>query len=102
MVKKEIISEVVFSVYRGLIRVTHLKEITASEVATFLRAMPGVVTVTAIDSSEETYVVVLRIKLLTTKKGQAAYEKLRSDAFRLIPNVKKVEISNKSIERVEL
>jgi len=39
---RNLINEVTFTMYRGLVRVGHTDEITASEVADFVRAMPGV------------------------------------------------------------
>jgi len=68
---KNLINEVTFSMYQGLVRVGHKEEITASEVADFVRAMPGVTRVTAIDSNEDTNVVVLKVKILTAKPGSS-------------------------------
>jgi hypothetical protein len=98
---KKLLSEIAFSMYQGLVRVGHTDEITASEVADFVRAMPGVTRVTAIDSNEDTNVVVLKVKILTAKPGTAVFEKLKQDTFKLVPNIKKVELSLKSIEKIE-
>ena len=48
-----------FSLYQALVRVGHKDEITASQVADFVRAMPGVTRVTAVDSNEDINVVIL-------------------------------------------
>jgi hypothetical protein len=98
---KKLLSEIAFSMYQGLVRVGHTEEITASEVADFVRAMPGVTRVTAIDSNEDTNVVVLKVKILTAKSGSVVFEKLKKDTFKLVPNIKKVELSLKSIEKIE-
>jgi hypothetical protein len=98
---KNLINEVTFSIYQGLVRVGHTDEITASEVADFVRAMPGVTRVTAIDSNEDTNIVVLKVKILTAKPGTVVFEKLKKDTFKLVPNIKKVELSLKSIEKIE-
>ena len=98
---REIINEVTFNMYQGLVRVGHTEEITASEVADFVRAMPGVTRVTAIDSNEDINIVVLKVKILTAKPGPVVFEKLRKDTFKLVPNIKKVEVSNKSIEKIQ-
>ena len=98
---KNLISEVTFGIYQGLIRVGHTDEITASEVADFVRAMPGVTRVTAIDSNEDTNIVVLKVKILTAKPGPVVFEKLKKDTFKLVPNIKKVDLSLKSIEKIE-
>ena len=89
-----------FNLYQGLVRVRHTEEITASQVADFVRAMPGVTRVTAIDSNEDINVVVLKVKILTSKPAQPVFEKLRKDTFRLVPNIKRVEVSEKTIEKV--
>jgi len=98
---KNIISEVTFTMYQGLVRVGHTDEITASEVADFVRAMPGVTRVSAVDSNETTNIVILKVKILTAKPGPVVFEKLKKDTFKLVPNIKKVEISIKSIEKIE-
>ena len=92
--------EKTLTLYQGLVRVKHTQEISASEVADFMRAMPGVTRVTAIDSNEDMDIVVLKVKILTAKGGPAVFDKLQKDTFKLVPNIKKVEISQKSIESV--
>lgn len=87
-----------FSLYQGLMRVRHTDEITASQVADFLRAMPGVTRVTAVDSNEDMNIVVLKVKILTAKSPTEVFEKVRKDAFRLVPNIKRVEVANNTIE----
>lgn len=89
-----------FSLYQALIRVGHREDITASRVADFVRAMPGVTRVTAVDSNEDIHIVVLKVKVLTSKQALVVYEKLKKDTFRLVPGIKKVDLSVKSIEKV--
>jgi hypothetical protein len=96
-----LINEVTFAMYQGLVRVGHTDEIIASEVADFVRAMPGVTRVSAVDSNEDTNIVILKVKILTAKPGPVVFEKLKKDTFKLVPNIKKVEISVKSIEKIE-
>jgi len=98
---KNLISEVTFTMYQGLVRVGHTDEITASEVADFVRAMPGVTRVSAVDSNEDINIVVLKVKILTAKPGPVVFEKLKTDTFKLVPNIKKVELSVKSIEKID-
>lgn len=98
---KNLINEVTFTMYQGLVRVGHTDEITASEVADFVRAMPGVTRVSAVDSNETTNIVILKVKILTAKPGPVVFEKLKKDTFKLVPNIKKVEVSIKSIEKIE-
>ena len=89
-----------FSLYQALVRVGHTEDITASQVADFVRAMPGVTRVTAVDSNEDINIVVLKVKILTAQQATVVFEKLKKDTFRLVPNIKKVELSVKSIEKV--
>lgn len=98
---RNLLNEVTFNLYQGLVRVGHTDEITASEVADFVRAMPGVTRVTAIDSNEDTNIVILKVKILTAKPGSVVFEKLKKDTFKLVPNIKKVDLSIKSIEKIE-
>ena len=97
---KELINEITFTLYQGMVRVSHTEDTTASEVADFVRAMPGVTRVTAIDSNEDINTVILKVKVLTAKPAQGVFENLQKDTFRLVPNIKKVEISHKSIQPV--
>ena len=87
-----------FLLYQALMRVRHTDEITASRVADFIRAMPGVTRVSAVDSNEDTNIVVLKVKILTSKSPTEVYEKIRKDAFRLVPNIKRVEVAQNTIE----
>jgi len=97
----QLLREVTFNMYQGLVRVGHTDEITASEVADFVRAMPGVTRVSAVDSNEDLNIVILKVKILTAKPGPTVFEKLKQDTFKLVPNIKKVEVSMKSIEKIE-
>jgi len=87
-----------FVLYQALMRVGHTEEITASQVADFIRAMPGVTRVSAVESNEDTNMVVLKVKILTSQPAQGVYEKVRKDAFRLVPNIKKVQVAQNTIE----
>jgi hypothetical protein len=97
---KQLINEITFNMYQGLVRVGHTDETTASEVADFVRAMPGVTRVTPVDSNEDLNTVIFKVKILTAKPGPVVFEKLKKDTFRLVPNIKKVEVSIKSIEQI--
>lgn len=70
-----------FSLYQALVRVGHTDEITASQVADFVRAMPGVTRVTAVDSNEDMNIVVLKVKILTAKQALQVFEKLKKRYF---------------------
>lgn len=98
---KQIINEVTFTEYEGWIRVTYKEGSSASEVATFLRAMPGVTKVTSLGSNTKANSVILDVKVLTARTGAEAFMKVRREAVRMIPSIAKVEISTKSIKKIE-
>lgn len=97
----QLINEITFTLYQGLVRVVHTDETTASEVADFVRAMPGVTRVTPVDSNKDINMVVFKVKILTAKSGPTVFEKLKKDTFRLVPNIKKIEVSMKSVEPID-
>jgi len=96
----DLLTEVAFTLYQGMVRIKHKEETTASEVADFVRAMPGVTRVSAVDSDETTHTVVLKVKVLTARPPQDTYKKLQKDMYRLVPNIKQVELSLKSIQPI--
>lgn len=89
-----------FTLYQALYRVTHKDDITASRVADFVRAMPGVTRVSAVDSNEDLNIVILKVKIITAQQPRSVFEKIKKDSFRLVPGIQKVDLSEKSIEQV--
>ena len=77
---KQLISEIEFSIYQAMIRVGHSEDITVQDVGEMLRAMPGV-------------------KLLTTKPPSEAFASFKNTSIQRIPEVKKVEVAEKTIEK---
>lgn len=93
----DIISEVSFFTYEGMIQVVY-KDITSSKVAELIRALPGVTTVTlATDMGEgrET----LKVKLISQRSGQEAFEKLKQNAISKYPPIKMVKVGQNTIEK---
>ena len=92
-----IISEIDFFTYEGMIQVVY-RDITSSKVAELIRALPGVTTVTlATDLGEgrET----LKVKLISQRSGQEAFEKLKKNAISKYPPIKMVKIGQNTIEK---
>jgi hypothetical protein len=92
-----IISEIEFFTYEGMIQVVY-KDIASSKVAELIRALPGVTTVTlASDLGEgrET----LKVKLISQKSGKEAFEALKNNAITKYPPIKMVKIGENTIER---
>lgn len=86
--------------YKGLIKVTYSTDYTVSEVADMIRSLPSVTIVTNVSHDEKTGVAVYSVKLLTYKKGSEAYENLKHLAVTKLPEIKKLEIGIKTIERI--
>lgn len=93
----DIISEVSFYTYSGMVKITHLNS-TPTEIAELIRALPGVTTVTMAGSTgenTETY----KIKLISQKPGIEAFQALKKNALTKYTPIKIVEIGKNTIER---
>lgn len=95
----KIISEIKFSIYQGICRITHSDDINVQDVAELFRALPGVVTVTQLSHDSKDYTAVMKIKILTTKNSETGYNALKNNALKRIPQVKKLEVASKTIEK---
>ena len=92
-----IISEIEFYTYEGMIQVLYVDE-DSSKIAEIIRALPGVTTVTlasSVGDNKET----LKIKLLSQKSGIEAFNALKRNALSKYPPIKDVVIADKTIER---
>ncbi|MDA7492383.1 hypothetical protein N8445_00290 [bacterium] len=93
----KLIEQIVFNTYEGMVRVMH--EDDASEnLAELLRALPGVTTVTNAGSSSEMGSMTFKIKLITQKTGEEAFESFKTNAKNKYPGIVKIEIANETIE----
>ncbi len=95
----KIISEIKFSIFQGICRITHSEDINVQDVAELFRALPGVVTVTQLSHDSDKHTAVMKIKILSTKDAQFGYEALKKNAIKRIPQVYKLEVASKTIER---
>jgi len=94
-----IISEIQFSMFQSIVRITHSKDINVQDVAELIRALPGVVTVTQLSHDSDKHTANMKIKILTTKDAITGFSALKSNAIKRIPEVKKLEVANKTIEK---
>ena len=94
----QIISEVNFSTYTAMVRITY-REITPTKLAELIRALPGVTTVTLAGQNEATNQITLKIKLITQKSGVEAYNALKKNALTKYTPIKVIEIGANTIER---
>ena len=94
-----IISEIQFAVYQAMVRIGHAESITVQDIGEMLRAMPGVLTVNQVSHNSDNNTAVMKVKLLTTKPPSEAFNSFKATSIQRIPEVKRVEIAEKTIEK---
>ena len=94
----DIISEVQFNTYEGMVQVIYDENTNSTEIAALMRALPGVTTVT-LASDEGKNRETLKIKLITQKTGLEAFEALKTNAIKKYPPIKVVNIGTNTIEK---
>ena len=96
----QIISEISFNTYVGMIQVVFDKEeMSASKIAELIRALPGITTVTLAGSNDEGGKVTLKVKLISQKSGQEAFQALKSNALTKYSPIKVVTVGDNTIEK---
>lgn len=95
----EILAEVQYNTYEGMIQVMYEDGSDKSQIVDLIRALPGITTVTVADSTMEN-VETLKIKLITQKSALEAFESLKNTAMTKYPNVKLIKIGEQTIEKV--
>ena len=98
---KNILSEGNFSIYRLNIRISYADSVTVEDLADMVRAIPGVLIVKTITHKEEGGIAFFQVKILTSKKPEEAILKLSRGATRLIPSIKKLDVSKKSLTKMK-
>ena len=94
----DIISEVQFNTYEGMVQVIYDENTNSTEIAALMRALPGVTTVT-LASDEGKNRETLKIKLITQKDGMAAFQALKKNAITKYPPIKVINIGQNTIEK---
>jgi hypothetical protein len=82
-----------------MVRVNHTEDVTVQDIGEMLRAMPGVLTIGQVSHNGDNNTAVLKVKLLTTKPASEAFASFKSTSVQRIPEVKKIEIADKTIEK---
>ena len=95
----DLISEIQFSVYQAMVRIGHSEDITVQDVGEMLRAIPGVLTVNQVSHNSDNNTAIMKIKILTTKTASEAFASFKSTSVQRIPEVKKIEVAEKTIEK---
>ena len=70
----------------------------SENMADLLRALPGVTTVTNAGASSEMGTMTFKIKLITQKTGEEAFEAFKTNAKNKYSNITEIEIANETIE----
>jgi len=92
----KILEQIQFKTYEGMVRILY-KEGESEDLAELLRALPGVTTVTNAGSAVEMSMMTFKIKLITQKGGEEAFEGFRNNAQTKYPNIVKIEIAVETI-----
>jgi|TARA_R110000803_G_scaffold98663_2_gene166766 hypothetical protein len=95
----KLLSELQFSVYQAMVRIGHSEDVTVQDIGEMLRAMPGVLTVNQVSHNGDNNTAIMKVKLLTTKPASEAYNSFKNTSIQRIPEVKKIEVAEKTIEK---
>lgn len=94
-----IILESNFSIYQGIIRVTHAKEEKVQDVSELLRGLPGVLTIVQVNHDNDAGTATMKAKLITTKTPKEAFEAFKANAVNRLPIIRKVEVAYNTVEK---
>lgn len=92
-----LIEQIIFNTFEGMVRIRY-EEGESENMAELLRALPGITTVTNAGASSEMGTMTFKIKLITQKTGEEAFESFKSNAKSKYPNITEIEIANETIE----
>ena len=95
----DLISEIQFSIYQAMVRVGHSEDVTVQDVGEMLRAIPGVLTVGQVSHNSDNNTAIMKVKILTTKPPSEAFTSFKNTSVQRIPEVKKIEVAEKTIEK---
>ena len=92
-----ILEQIVFSTYEGMIRIMY-QEGESEDLAELLRALPGVTTVTNAGSAAEMSSMTFKIKLISQKGGEEAFNSFKANAKEKYSSILKIEIAVETIQ----
>lgn len=95
----DLISEIQFSIYQAMVRIGHSEDVAVQDVGEMLRAIPGVLTVNQVSHNRDNNTAIMKVKILTTKTASEAFASFKSTSVQRIPEVKKIEVAEKTIEK---
>ena len=92
----QIIEQINFNTFEGMVRILH-KDEENKDLAELLRALPGVTTVTNAGSSTDLNTMTFKIKLITQKTGEEAFEAFKKNAMNKYSSISNIEIADETI-----
>lgn len=95
----DIINETHYETYSGYIRVTFTDDVGITELAELFRALPGVTTIHPIEGNKTANQEIYKVKIITQRGGEEAFEKLKENALNQYKEVRRVEIAKQSITK---
>lgn len=88
-----------YTIYKVLIRVTHTKDYSATELADVVRSIKGVTIVKMIRTEEGVLPKsIFSVKLRTSSVAKKAFQKLKSELL-AIQGIRNVDIAYKTLEK---
>ena len=82
-----------------MVRIGHSEDVTVQDIGEMLRAMPGVLTVGQVSHNGDNNTAIMKVKLLTTKPASEAFASFKNTSLERIPEVKKVEVADRTVEK---
>ena len=92
----QIIEQINFNTFEGMVRIVH-EEGEGGNLVELLRALPGVTTVTNAGSSSEMQTMTFKVKLISQKTGEEAFEAFKNNAMSKYSTISNIEIANETI-----
>jgi len=93
----QIITEVEFKTYEAMVKVIY-GEVEANKLGDVLRALPGVLTVTNAGGNAEASSSTFKVKIISQKEPQTAFDAFKTNATTKYSFINTVEIGIETIE----
>lgn len=95
----DLILEVEFFSYTGMVQFKHADDIGAEKLAELVRALPGVTRVSTAGQDRDRNIVTYNVKLISQKPAKEAYEAMKHNALTRFEQIKGVKIGINTLEK---
>lgn len=92
-----LLTEAFFKTYTAMIQIKYEGE-SPTRIAELIRALPGVTTVQLASHNKQNNIMVVKVKLITQKTGDAAFENMKRNAMKRYIEIKGINIGSETIE----